>query len=114
MKSFLIAGLSAVALSIFTAPVVLGNEVSVVKENQASSIIEVTPNNLVSHGYQGYFSDQGIPSNLAFINAVKSGKVDATKLVESAIALGRLSSETLNNQAYLSAVNSLLQDFNND
>lgn len=69
---------------------------------------EITPFALVKNAYQGYFVDQEIPSNSAFLYAIHFDKVDAEKLVKSAIAKGRLSSETLNNKSYLNKVELLL------
>jgi hypothetical protein len=71
--------------------------------------VELTPFNLVKNGYQGYFVDQGVPSNGAFVYAIHFGRVDAEKLVKSAIAKGRLSSETLKDQSYLRKVDFLLE-----
>ena len=72
----------------------------------------IPPVTLVQLGSQGYFSQQGIPSNAAFRFAIKTGKVDAQKLVQSAIDKGRLSSEALNDTEYLSSVQFQLHRFN--
>ncbi len=55
-------------------------------------------------GYQGYFQEQGIDSNEHFRFAVKTGKVDAEALVQSAVDKGRLSNESLDDEAYLNDV----------
>ena len=74
-------------------------------------------------GYQGYFTNQGIPSNGAFARAVHTGRVSAEDLVQGAIseagtqsviAQGRLSPETINDRAYLNSVESHLNTLNND
>ncbi|MBE9169026.1 hypothetical protein IQ238_16385 [Pleurocapsales cyanobacterium LEGE 06147] len=109
MQRFIIGSLSSLALSLVAAPV-LANEIAATSTAPMHNVVEVTPFNLVSHGYQGYFVNQGIPGNAAFIAAVKSGRIDATNLVESAVARGRLSPETLSNQAYLHAVESFLDN----
>ena len=69
-----------------------------------NTIEPIPPVTLVQLGYQGYFKDQDIPSNQAFRFGVKTGKVDAQKLVQSAIDKGRLSRESLNDPEYLSKV----------
>ena len=74
----------------------------------------VSPINLVNHAYGGTFNEQGVPSHIGLSLAIKSGKVDAETLVKSAISAGRLSSETLNNDLYLSAVNFELSQLDND
>ena len=68
----------------------------------------------MTRGYQGSFSSQGIPSNGAFLSAVSRGKITAKDLVESAIASGRLSPETINNRTYLNNVKVQLNNLDND
>lgn len=102
MNRLLVASLSTLVLTL-AAPA-HSQEISAVNQNLYRNPIEVTPFNLVEHGYQGYFKEQGIPSNAAFLTAIRSGKVKAEDLVKSAIARGRLSPLTLNNQSYLDAV----------
>ena len=65
---------------------------------------QIPPVTLVQLGYQGYFNQQGIPSHESFRFGVKTGKVDAQKLVQSAIDKGRLSRQSLNDSKYLSSV----------
>ena len=113
MKRSLLVSLSAVTLSLFAAPA-LANEVGAVNQNSTRSIVEITPFNLVTRSYQGYFADQGIPSNAAFLGAVRTGKVTAKDLVEKAIAQGRLAPETINDRAYLNNVNSHLSNLDDD
>ena len=59
---------------------------------------------LVQLGYQGYFDQQGIPSNELFRFGIKNKTVNARKLVESAVNKGRLSPKFLNDQEYLNQV----------
>lgn len=107
MKKSVVISLSALTLSLVAAPV-LANEISEINRASTRSIIEITPFNLVTRSYQGYFADQGVPSNGAFITAIETGKVKAEDLVEKAIASGRLAPETINDQAYLNSVTGLL------
>jgi glutamine cyclotransferase len=102
MKRLLIASLSTLVLA--TAAPAYSQEVSAVNQNLNRNVIEITPFNLVYHGYQGYFKQQGIPSSGAFVAAVRSGKIHASDLVKVAIEQGRLSPETSNNQRYIHAV----------
>jgi hypothetical protein len=108
MKRLLFASLSTLVLAI-AAPA-YSQEISTVNQNPNRNVIEITPFNLVYRGYQGYFSEQGIPSNGAFIAAVHSGKIQASDLVKVAIQQGRLSPETSNNQSYLHAVETQLDE----
>ena len=91
MKGFIITGLSTLVLGSFLAPV-----------------------NLVNHARGGTFSEQGIPGYISLSLAVKSGQIDAETLVKTAIKTGRLSSEILNNNLYLSAVDFELSQLDND
>jgi glutamine cyclotransferase len=108
MKRLLIATLSTLVLAAATPA--YSQEVSATNQNLHRNVIEITPFNLVYHGYQGYFQKQGIPSSGAFVAAVRSGKVHAGDLVKVAIQQGRLSPETLNDQSYLNAVQTQLND----
>ena len=109
MKRFLIASLSTLVLAAAT-PAYSG-EMTAVNQNMTQNIVEIAPFNLVEHGYQGYFKEQGIPSGSAFVIAIKTGKISAEDLVKSGIARGRLTPETLNNQSYLHSVQTQLQNF---
>ncbi|MDJ0687191.1 MAG: hypothetical protein QNJ41_01660 [Xenococcaceae cyanobacterium MO_188.B32] len=72
-------------------------------------MVEITPFNLVTKSYQGYFADQGLPSHSALLTEVKRGRIKAEDLVEAAIDQGRLSSVTLNDEAYLNSVEAHLE-----
>lgn len=115
MKRTLFLGLSALALSLVTTPA-FATEIAAANTNLKSTnnIVTITPFNLVTRAYQGSFSDQGIPSNGLFLDAVNRGKVTAEDLVESAIANGRLAPETIDDTTYLASVNAQLRHINND
>ena len=102
MKTSILISLSALTLSLVVAPVLAQERGAIMVPTR--NIIEITPFNLVTSSYQGHFVNQGIPSNAAFITEVKRGKIKAEDLVETAIARGRLSPETLNDRAYLNSV----------
>jgi hypothetical protein len=109
MKRFLIAGLGTLLLTTAATPV-FAKEVSVnsqVSQNQVTR--NVKPFNLVFLAYQGYLKGQGIPSNGAFVNGVRQGDIKAKDLVQSAINLGKLSPDTINNRNYISSVETQLQ-----
>jgi hypothetical protein len=107
MKRLLIASLSTLVLAIAPA---YSEAMTAANSNTSQNIVEVSPFNLVYHGYQGYFSDMGIPSNGAFLTAIHSGKVQARDLVKVAIDKGRLSPDTINDRGYLNAVQSQLNN----
>ena len=94
----------------------LGLATSVVAQDLAvgsyrrTVINEITPFDLVSNTYQGYLEDQGIPSASSFVHAVRTNKVEAEDLVRAAIAKGRLSEDTINDEAYISYVDLLMDN----
>lgn len=68
---------------------------------------QTTPFNLVNLAYRGYFQD--IPSYTQLAQAYLFGRVDAANLVKAGIEQGRISPETLDNEAYLNAVDARLR-----
>ena len=70
-------------------------------ENQVNNL---TPRELISLARQGRFSDRGIPGYSRFGSAVRSGKIDAEKLIISAIAQNRLPKSTLQDGNFVSTV----------
>jgi hypothetical protein len=116
MKRLLITALSTLAV-VATAPVYAQQVTTMnqnTNQNMTRKIVEVTPVNLVQHGYQGYFTEQGIPSGEAFLFAVKRGKIQEEDLVKGAISRGRLSPEKLNDRNYLHHVRVQLKTLNRD
>lgn len=112
MKSFVLGTLGTLLITTATTPA-LAEKTSSNPTTNHTNITEVQPFNLVYLAYQGYFTGQGIPSNGAFTHAVKIEKITATDLVESAIARGRLSPETLNDSSYLASVEAQLFNIDN-
>ena len=107
MKRTLLVSLSALTLSLIATPA-LAEKLTTAKSNY------ITPVNLVTRSYQGHFTNQGIPSSAAFNRAVKTGKLTASDLVQSAIAQGRLNSDAINDTEYLNNVQSYLDSLDND
>lgn len=89
MKRILISGLSALVISMVGATTA-----------QARSV-DITPFNLLNLAHNGYFQEQGIPSFNALQAAVESGKITAEEIIQAAVQQNRLSSEHLNNTAYI-------------
>ena len=58
---------------------------------ETGKITKISPANLISGAYQGRFIDKGIPSNSAFLTAVRGKRVEAEDLIAAAISSGRLS-----------------------
>ena len=114
MKRALLTTISALALTLTTAPAFASEIAAANIKSERNNISEITPFNLVTRSYQGSFTDRGIPSNGAFIRAVHTGRVTAEDLVETAISFGRLAPETINDRAYLRSVTSHLRNLDNN
>lgn len=109
MKRVILSSLAVVLMSAISVPNAVANPNAYNMNSARNNITTVKPFNLVHLGYQGYFKN--IPSNGAFISGIKSGRINAKTLIESAIAQGRLSPESLNDQGYVNSVNNQLQFF---
>ncbi|MGH2412979.1 MAG: hypothetical protein ACRDEA_04645 [Microcystaceae cyanobacterium] len=88
MQRLILSGLSVLLISALNTPSVKAEMAAVNSKVSLSHITEVQPFNLAYLGYQGYFQKEGIPSNGAFISALKSGRVNAIVLVNKAIDRG--------------------------
>lgn len=96
-KILLVSGLSIIGLiSIAITPVR--------SQNIDSQENNLTPRKLISLARQGRFNAQGIPGYSRFGSLVRSGKVNAEKLVTSAIAQNRLPKSALHDSDFISAV----------
>ena len=89
-------------------PPVSANPITVARRS-----LEITPYDLVSSGYQGYYESQGIPSAQAFLIGAQTGKVTATNLIEAGIAMGRLAENKLDDQSFVRAVQNILARVSN-
>jgi hypothetical protein len=87
------------------------NQERIALKNISHSMNQTSPVNLVGIAYQGFLSQQGIPSGGQFIYGIKRGNITAEVLVQSGIDNGRLSSDTLNDKNYLNAVKTALKNF---
>ena len=78
-------------------------------ESSSAAGYSVTPRQLISLARQGRFKAQGIPSHDNFRNAVRTEKVTATELIESAIANNRLPESVRGDREYFDTVTSHLK-----
>lgn len=72
------------------------------------------PFNLAFLAYQGYLKPQGIPSASALIFEYQIGNITTEDVVKAAITANKLPAEVLNDQSYLSALESQLTSFADD
>lgn len=116
MKRLILSGLSLLLVVGASTPAVRAQEIA---ENTAkvgtsrNYIYQITPFNLASQAYRGYFKDQGIPSYNQLSSAYNEGRITALDLVESAIQVNRLSPQVLNERGYLNAVDAQLSSLAN-
>jgi len=75
-------------------------------------IIQLSPFDLATFAYRGYFKNQGISGYGTLIQDHVSGKVSNRDIVQAAIAANLLPASTLNNVAYLSALDNQLRELN--
>ena len=107
MKRILLSTLSVVALSSIVTPA-FADEVASLGKTESANLNQITPFSLVTSGFQGRLKAHGIPSGSIFLSRIRSNRIEAKDLVQSAIASGRLSEDTLNDTEYLAMVDSLI------
>lgn len=109
MKILTTVTLSALTIFIFNTKT-FANQV-VLKSSSSINSVEISPFNLVNAAYQGRLSNQGIPSNSAFLFAVRANRIKAEDLVNAAISSNRLSQQALNDNSYLNSVTGSINSF---
>ncbi|MBW4660500.1 MAG: hypothetical protein KME15_17650 [Drouetiella hepatica Uher 2000/2452] len=117
MKRLLLFGLSAfVAASAMISPAnaQMTGVNAEFPDTSAALGMQVTPFNLVFLAYQGFFESEGISMAANLINGYDAGQITAQDLVEAAIKMNRLSTETLSDRGYLSAVTRQLNALSED
>lgn len=97
IKILLVSGLSLFSLGFVAISPVRA-------QNVESEVNNLTPRELVSLARQGRFNAQGIPGYSRFRSAVRSGDVNAEKLISSAVAQNRIPESTLQNRDFMDAV----------
>ncbi|MDJ0573456.1 MAG: hypothetical protein QNJ53_31065 [Pleurocapsa sp. MO_192.B19] len=85
------------------------NAQSIEDNNSVNNSYSLTPRELISLGRHGIFKAQGIPSQSNFGHGVRSGKITAEALVQSAIANNRLPKNASGDRNYLEAVTNHLK-----
>ncbi|MBE8999000.1 MULTISPECIES: hypothetical protein [unclassified Nostoc] len=87
------------------------SEIAINSNNLPSNSISVDylqPFNLVTFAYQGGLKQHGIPSGEMLVFETQKRNIIANDLVKAAVNADKLPSKALNDQNYLSAVNSQL------
>jgi hypothetical protein len=111
MKGLVLHSISAIVLATAIAPAAFAQTQALnPAAHQMMAVSQTTPFNLAYLAYRGYLA--GIPSNDRFLDEVASGRLMAKDIVAQAVTDGRVSPETLQNETYLAALQSQLQQFN--
>ncbi|MEH1998458.1 MAG: hypothetical protein V7L00_06830 [Nostoc sp.] len=87
------------------------NEIAINSNNlprNSTTVSYLQPFNLVNFAYQGGLKQHGIPSGEALVFQTQNRNLIAKDLVKAAVNANKLPLQALNDQNYLSAVNSQL------
>jgi hypothetical protein len=109
LQRLVMSGLIVGLISVVSTPIVRAEMMTDGYGSTSVNSDKLQPFSLVTLAYQGYFKDEGIPSNGTFMSGVSGGQITAKKLVESAIKAGRLPEAAINDLAYLHYVENQLQ-----
>jgi hypothetical protein len=102
MKRFIFTSISALTLLVAIVPSVFAQtsaSAAFTTAQSTRSIPDITPNDLVSLAYQGFFTTQGIPSAGALLDDYQFGQLTARNLVLAGIQADRLSRWMQHSQA---------------
>lgn len=116
MKFALLGSLPALVLSCaFTPyanamPSVAGSSLSGMASTVQKSTEQTTPFELVFLAWHGYLRPQGVPSAGKLDWEYQAGDITAEELIKAGIQADRVASGTLNDKAYINAVDAELRD----
>jgi len=110
MKKLILSCLPALLISTTTVVLDAKSEVKTLSMATIPNRVEerISPYNLTSLAYQGYYSGEGIASAGALIQDINSGKINEVKLIQAAIDAHQLAPETLNDDSYVQSVRTQL------
>ena len=113
MKRFTSRMISTLLISAAISPAVQASETRInaatLDSTRPAYLTETSPFSLVYLAYRGYFAERGIPSYQALVSAYSLGKISAEELVQTGVETGRVSPNTVDDQGYISAVDSRLR-----
>ncbi|QDZ38623.1 hypothetical protein FRE64_00890 [Euhalothece natronophila Z-M001] len=108
MRRLILTGLSSLFVTLGVTPVAIAEATTtseqVTNNHQQNNVRDTEAFSLVSSAYRGDLTEEGIPAYAQFEQAYIAGEIDAESLVNSAIEAGHLSSEAIEDEAYLAAV----------
>jgi hypothetical protein len=114
MKRVLLAAFSLMLLSSIPTGSAIAQTQATLSYNAAMAqvIPQLTPSDLASFAYRGYFKSQGISSYAALIQDHSAGKVTPRDIVQAAVNASRLPASTLDDRSYLNALDNQLRELN--
>lgn len=112
MKRLILGGLSVLLMS--PTPAVRAQTtrpIGPVESNiNPSYVAQTRPFNLVFLAYRGYLRNQGIPGYAAFLIAYQLRRISAEDIVSSAVRANLVSSQVMDDQRYMNAVENHLRN----
>jgi hypothetical protein len=81
---------------------------------EAKAETKLSSFNVATLAYQGQFTENGIPGYNSLEAGVNSGRITAEDVVQAAIDAGRLSETTLEDNAFVTAVERHLQSLSDN
>lgn len=113
MTRLFLAAIGTILVSTAAIQPASANKTSVNSNVTQNQIVKnTTPFQLVNFAYRGQL--KGLAGYNSLLNSLKFGNIDGKDVVQHGIDSGRLSSETINNSAYVAVVEQKLQDLLKD
>ncbi|MGR3279398.1 hypothetical protein ACSYAD_30490 [Acaryochloris marina NIES-2412] len=88
--------------------------VKVAMASQPQATRQLSPFNLAYMAYQGWFTNEGVPSANQLIRDYRTGRISAIEVAQAAVQTNRLSADTLNNDSYLASLDTQLKALSQD
>ena len=114
MERLTLAIISTLLISAAASPAVQASETTLnaatLDSTRHAYLAETSPFNLVNLAHRGYFAERGIPSSQALVSAYSLGKISAEELVQTGVETGRVSPQAVNDQGYINAVETMLNN----
>lgn len=100
----------AIAFNANAMPSIAGNSLAKMASTAQNSTEQATPFQLVFLAWHGYLRPQGVPSAGKLDWEYQAGEITAEDLVKAGVQADRVASGTLNDRAYINAVDAELRD----
>lgn len=88
--------------------------VKVAMASQPKVARQLPPFNLAYMAYQGWFTNEGVPSANQLIRDYRTGRISAVEVAQAAIQTNRLAADTLNDDSYLDSLDAQLKALSQD